>query len=151
LNSTRESNDEHCLHNAKSVSLKLLATAIHGFSTKSSHNAAISATTTILVAFSAVLSSVSCNSATATNSINILPPPPDNSSRPELSSRTQNPKALPSFGTIMPITRGSAMEFETNSQRNNYFRSVNNIINDGTAAWTEWAKVPITFTEKISD
>jgi hypothetical protein len=33
----------------------------------------------------------------------ILSPPPDNSSRPELSSRTQNPKALLSFETIMPI------------------------------------------------
>jgi hypothetical protein len=32
-----------------------------------------------------------------------LPPPPDNSSSPKLSSRTQNPKVLPSFGTIMPI------------------------------------------------
>jgi hypothetical protein len=64
----------------------------------------------------------------------ILPPPPDNSSRPESSSRTQNSKALPSFGTIMPITGGSTMEFETKRQRNNYFRSVNTIINIGPAA-----------------
>jgi hypothetical protein len=78
----------------------------------------------------------------------IFPPPLDNSSRPESSSRTQNPKALPSFGTIMPITGGSAMEFETKRQRNNYFRSVNTIINDGPAARPEWAKVPITFTEE---
>jgi hypothetical protein len=35
-----------------------------------------------------------------------LPPPPDNSSRPESSSRTQNPIALLSFRTIMPITGG---------------------------------------------
>jgi hypothetical protein len=77
-----------------------------------------------------------------------LPPPPDNSSRPESSSRPQNPKALPSFGTIMPITGGSAMEFETKKQRNNYFRSVNTIINDGPAAWPKWAKVPITFTKE---
>jgi hypothetical protein len=40
------------------------------------------------------------------------------------------------------------MEFETKSQRNNYFRFVNTIINDGTAARPEWAKVPITFTEQ---
>jgi hypothetical protein len=45
-----------------------------------------------------------------------LPPPPDNLSRPESSSRPQNPKALPSFGTIMPIIGGSAMEFETKRQ-----------------------------------
>jgi hypothetical protein len=31
----------------------------------------------------------------------------------------------------MPITGGSAMEFETKKQRSNYFRSVNTIINDG--------------------
>jgi hypothetical protein len=48
----------------------------------------------------------------------------------------------------MPITRGSAMEFEAKRQRNNYFRSVNTIINDGPAARPEWAKVPITFTEE---
>jgi hypothetical protein len=48
----------------------------------------------------------------------------------------------------MPITGGSAMEFETKKQRNNYFRYVNTIINDGPAARPEWAKVPITFTEE---
>jgi hypothetical protein len=48
----------------------------------------------------------------------------------------------------MPITRGSAMEFEAKRQRNNYFRSVNTIINDGPAARPRWAKVPITFTEE---
>jgi hypothetical protein len=47
-----------------------------------------------------------------------LPPPLDNSLRPESSSRPQNSKALPSFGTIMPITGGSTMEFETKKQRN---------------------------------
>jgi hypothetical protein len=48
----------------------------------------------------------------------------------------------------MPITGGSSMEFETKSQGNNYFRSVNRIINDGPAARLEWAKVVITFTEE---
>jgi hypothetical protein len=40
------------------------------------------------------------------------------------------------------------MEFETKKQRNNYFRSVNTIINDGLAARPEWVNVPITFTEE---
>jgi hypothetical protein len=40
------------------------------------------------------------------------------------------------------------MKFETKKQRNNYFRSVNTIINDGLAARPKWAKVPITFTEE---
>jgi hypothetical protein len=48
----------------------------------------------------------------------------------------------------MPITRGSAIEFDTKRQRNNYFRSMNTIINDGLAARPEWAKVPITFIEE---
>jgi hypothetical protein len=48
----------------------------------------------------------------------------------------------------MPITGGSPIEFETKRQRNNYFRSANTIINDGSAARPEWAKVPITFTEE---
>jgi hypothetical protein len=48
----------------------------------------------------------------------------------------------------MPITGGSTIEFETKRQKNNYFRSVNTIINDGLAARPEWAKVPITFTEQ---
>jgi hypothetical protein len=48
----------------------------------------------------------------------------------------------------MQISGRSAIEFETKKQRNNYFRSVNTIINDGPAARPEWAKVPITFTEE---
>jgi hypothetical protein len=48
----------------------------------------------------------------------------------------------------MPISGGSAMEFETKKQISNYFRSVNTISNDGPAARPEWAKVPITFTEE---
>jgi hypothetical protein len=40
------------------------------------------------------------------------------------------------------------MEFETKRQRNNYFRSVNTIINDGPAARLKWANVPTTFTEE---
>jgi hypothetical protein len=47
---------------------------------------------------------------------------------------------LPSLGTIIPITRGSAMEFETKRHRNNYFRSVDTIINDGPAARPQWPK-----------
>jgi hypothetical protein len=78
----------------------------------------------------------------------ILPPPPESSSRPQSSAGPQNSKALPSFRTIMQITGGSAIEFETKKQRSNYFRSVNTIINHDTAARPEWVKVPITFTEE---
>jgi hypothetical protein len=48
----------------------------------------------------------------------------------------------------MPIKGGSTMEFETKRQRNNYFRFVNTVINDGPTTRPEWDKVPITFTEQ---
>jgi hypothetical protein len=44
----------------------------------------------------------------------------------------------------MLTTGGSTMEFETKRQRNNYFRSVNTIINDGPVARPE----SITFTKE---
>jgi hypothetical protein len=72
--SAREGNNEHRLLNAKPTSPELLATTLHELSTKPSYNAAISATTTILATFSAVLSSIAVNSvnpATATNPRNI--------------------------------------------------------------------------------
>jgi hypothetical protein len=77
-----------------------------------------------------------------------MPQPLANSINLESSSRSNNPKALPSFGTIMRIVGGSTMEYETKRQRNNYFRSVNTVINDGSTAKPEWAKVPITITEQ---
>jgi hypothetical protein len=149
-NPARKSVNEHRILYAKSVSPELLAAAIHELSTKFSPNSAVFTTTIIMATISAVFSPVTgnpINPATTANS-GILPPPPDSSSRPQSSSGPQNSKALPSFRTIMPISGGSAMEFETMKQRSNYFRSVNTIINDGTAARPEWAKVPITFTKE---
>jgi hypothetical protein len=73
-NSAREGNDEHRLLNAEPTSPKFLATTLHELSTKSSCNAAISATTTILATFSAVLPAIAGNSvnpATAANPRNI--------------------------------------------------------------------------------
>jgi hypothetical protein len=117
-NSAREGNDEHRLLKAEPTSPELLAATFHEISTKSSCDAAISATTTIVATLSAVLPSVagnSVNSAIAANSRNIATTTRQ-FVRPESSSRPQNSKALPSFGTIMPITGKSAMEFETNKK-----------------------------------
>jgi hypothetical protein len=72
--SAREGNDEHRLLNAEPTSPELLAAKLHEFLTESSCNAAISAITTILATFSAVLPSVagnSVNTATAANPRNI--------------------------------------------------------------------------------
>jgi hypothetical protein len=73
-NSAKEGNDEHRLLNAEPTSPELLAATFHEFLTKSSCNAAISATTTILATLSTVLPSVAGNSvnlATVANSRNI--------------------------------------------------------------------------------
>jgi hypothetical protein len=69
-NSAREGNDEYRLFNAEPTSPELLATTVYEFSTKSSHNATISATTTILATFSTVLPSVACNSVKSTAAAN---------------------------------------------------------------------------------
>jgi hypothetical protein len=149
-NPARKGVDEHRILNVESISPELLAATIHELSTKSSRNPAIFTTTIILATISAVFpQSQAIQSIQQPQPIQeILPPPPDSSSRPQSSSGPQNSKALPSFGTIMPISGGSAMEFETKKQRSNYFRSVNTIINDCLAARPEWAKVPITFIEE---
>jgi hypothetical protein len=70
-NPARESVDEHCILNAKSVSPELLASTIHELSTKSNRNTAVSTTTIIMATISAIFPSVAGNpidSATATNS-----------------------------------------------------------------------------------
>jgi hypothetical protein len=149
-NPARKSDDEHCIHNAKTISTEFLAAAIREPSIKFRPSSAVLATTVIVATIAAVFpQSQAIQSIQQPQPIReILPPSPESSSRPQSSAGPQNSKALPSFGTIMPITGGSAMEFETKKQRSNYFRSVNTIINDGLAARLEWAKVPITFTEE---
>jgi hypothetical protein len=65
-NLARESNDEHRLLNAEPTSPELLAATLHEFLAKSSCNAAISATATILATFSTVLPSFAGNSVNPT-------------------------------------------------------------------------------------
>jgi hypothetical protein len=72
-NSAREGYDEHRILNAEPTSPEFLAATFHELSSKSSCNAAISATTTIVATLSAVLPSVTSNSvhpATTANSRN---------------------------------------------------------------------------------
>jgi hypothetical protein len=149
-NPARESVDEYRVLNAKSISPELLATTFHELSTKSSRNQQFSQPQSSWQPSQQFFpQSQAIQTVQQPQPIReILPPPPDSSSRPQSSSGPQNSKALPSFGTIMPISGGSALEFETKKQRSNYFRSVNTIINDGPAARPEWAKAPITFTEE---
>jgi hypothetical protein len=55
---------------------------------------------------------------------------------------------LPSVGTIMPISRGSVLEFETKKERKHYFREVRNIYVVGRVEKTRWSHIPITFSEE---
>jgi hypothetical protein len=55
---------------------------------------------------------------------------------------------LPSVGTIMPISGGSALEFETKKERKHYFREVRNICVEGRVERTGWSHIPITFSEE---
>jgi hypothetical protein len=114
-NSARESYDEHRILNAEPTSPEFLAATIHELSTKSSCHVAISTATIIMATLSAVFpQSQAIQSIQQPQPIReILPPPPDSSSMPESSSRPQSSEALPSFGPIVPISGGSAMEFET--------------------------------------
>jgi hypothetical protein len=72
-NSARESYDEHRILNPEPTSPEFLAVTVRGLSTKSSCNAAISTTKTIMATLSVVFPSVAgnlVNLATAANSRN---------------------------------------------------------------------------------
>ena len=49
---------------------------------------------------------------------------------------------------ILPIARGSSMEFQTKKRKKDHFRLVNNIVVQGPVRCTDWSKTPITFSEQ---
>jgi hypothetical protein len=55
---------------------------------------------------------------------------------------------LPSVGTIIPISGGFALEFETKKERKHYFREVRNICVEGRVERTRWSHIPINFSEE---
>jgi hypothetical protein len=120
-NSAREGANEHRILNAKPISPEFLAAAIRELTVKFCPSSTILATTVSVAASQQYFpQSQAIQSIQQPQPIReILPPPPESSPRPQSSSGPQNSKALPSFGTIMPITGGSAMEFETKKQRSN--------------------------------
>jgi hypothetical protein len=149
-NSAREGYDEHRILNAEPTSPEFLAATVHELSTKSSCNAAISAITTIVATPSAVLPSVAGNSvhpATAANSRNFAV-----TTRQLVKTRTKfktsELESLAIFWDNHANHRRVSHEIRNQKAKNNYFRSVNTIINGGPVARPEWAKVPITFTEE---
>jgi hypothetical protein len=55
---------------------------------------------------------------------------------------------LPSVGTIMPISGGSTLEFETKKEQKHYFREVRKICVEGRVEKTRWSHIQITFSEE---
>ena len=83
-----------------------------------------------------------------------LPPPPPHNQPPtpknesNLENQVNPHGALPTIGMILPIAGGSSMEFQTKKQKKNHLRLVNNVAVQGPAKYTDWSRVPITFTEE---
>jgi hypothetical protein len=84
-----------------------------------------------------------------------LPPPPPHN-QPPTPKNEPNPEnqvnphgALPTIGMILPIAGGSLMEFQTKKQKKDHLCLVNNVGVQGPAKYTDWSRVPITFTEDL--
>ena len=83
-----------------------------------------------------------------------LPPPspppqlavPKNESNPENQLNPHTP--LLTISMILPIARGSSMEFQTKKQKKDHLWLVNNIAVQGPVWCTDWSKTPITFLEQ---
>jgi hypothetical protein len=73
-------------------------------------------------------------------------PAPKNEPNPENQINTHTP--LPTIDMILPIARGSSMEFETKKQKKDHLRLVNNIAVERPVRCTDWSKTPLTFTEQ---
>jgi hypothetical protein len=77
------------------------------------------------------------------------PPPYKGPSAPPLPAKLEGQSdPLPSVGTIMPISGGSALEFETKKERKHYFRDMRNICVEGRVEKTRWSHIPTTFSEE---
>jgi hypothetical protein len=76
-------------------------------------------------------------------------PGPGLKHRQPLPTKTEGQNdSLPSIGTILPISDGSALKFYCKRDRKNYFREVCNIIVEGRVERTRWSHIPITFSEE---
>jgi hypothetical protein len=83
--------------------------------------------------------------------INTLSPPPPNNgpTAPPLPAKLEGQNdPLPSVGTILPISGGSALEFDTKKDRKHYLREVQNIYVEGRVERTRRSHIPITFLEE---
>lgn len=82
------------------------------------------------------------NNSNAIPTYDMIMPISGGSSQSELREGSSN--NIPTFGMIRPITGGSTLDFGNKRQKRDYFKQVNTIIPMNS----EWAHMPITFTEE---
>jgi hypothetical protein len=73
--------------------------------------------------------------------VNPPPPPP-----PQIQEPMQQPKTFPTHGTILTITAGSNIDFDTKRQHRDYKREVYHVVVEGPITQTKWSHMPITFS-----
>jgi hypothetical protein len=65
---------------------------------------------------------------------------------PQIQEPPQQEDTFPTHGTILKITGGSNIDFDTMRQRIDYHRQVNHIVLEGPITQTKWSHMPITFS-----
>jgi hypothetical protein len=73
--------------------------------------------------------------------VNPPPPPP-----PQLQEHQQQTESFPTHGTILIITGGSNINFDTKRQHRDYYIEVNHVAIKGPTTQTKWSHIPITFS-----
>jgi hypothetical protein len=68
-----------------------------------------------------------------------LPPPPQQAQEP-----LKQPEDFPTHGTILTITEGSNIDFETKRQHIDYYHQVNHVAVEGPITQTKWSHMRIT-------
>jgi hypothetical protein len=74
---------------------------------------------------------------------NSPPPPP-----PQIQESPQQADTFPTHGTILTITGGSNIDFDTKRQCHNYYRQVNHVAIEGPITQTKWSHIHITFSSQ---
>jgi hypothetical protein len=81
----------------------------------------------------------------------IAPPPPPykGPTAPPAPAKLEGQNdPLACVRTILPISGGSALEFDSKKDRKHYFCKVRNICIEGRVERIRWSHIPITFSEE---
>jgi hypothetical protein len=82
-----------------------------------------------------------------TNQVKVEPNPPP-PPLPQIQEPPQQPNIFPTHGTILTITGGSNIDFDTKGQCGDYYRQVNHVVVKGLITQTKWLHKPITFSSQ---